>query len=394
MARIGGAFPLPPPQPQSANGQVALSPGGIFYFPAGNYVVNSGGVSVLQIYDGQGQQWRGFSPPSSQTDFVSVDGYNYRLINLSGVITGALITNAGSGATNGIGATATGVSVAIAAPSAGGPLSTATAYPIIGGSVQAPTITQGGQQFLVPPLVVIDPPPLGGLQATAIATINGAGVVTGITMTFVGAGYTASPNFYLIPQFGLYVGGPSGSFLAGAAPAPGIVHPINAVPGNQNTSTTLGTQLTPNALTGTGTLTGIVLVNNGFGYTGTTIPAITITGAGAAAATAIGSFSVTGITAGSAGAGYTGTPPIWDTSLGVVSGSYNNNEFGARGAQGVTTINAGAVTGYVIEDPGFGLQKVPSLVVINSGSLATGQATATAVIGGVNDVSFIQQAVQ
>jgi hypothetical protein len=100
-------------------------------------------------------------------------------------------------------------------------------------------------------------------------------------MANVGAGYAATPNFYLIPQMAYYAGGPSGG-AAAAAPPPGLVYPANSVPGNQNTSS-VGAQLTPVALTGSGTVTGLVMINYGVGYSGT--PTATITGVGAAAST-------------------------------------------------------------------------------------------------------------
>ena len=395
MARIGGAFPLPFPIVQAANGAVILGGGGVFYPPAGNYFLSLGDVTALQYFDGQSQQWRVLGAPDSPPMFVSVDGYNFRLLNMSGIITGAAITNAGTGGTNGIGSVATGVNIAFAAPAAGGAPATATGYAIVGGSVQAPTITQAGQGFLVPPLVVIDPPAPGGIQATAIATITAAGALNSIVMQNGGAGYSSTPNFYLIPQPGSYQGGPQGSFAAGLIPAPGLVHPNNAIPGNQNLSTTLGALLTPAALTGSGTLTGIGMQNNGFGYDGTHIPGVTITGCGAAAATAIGSFSVTSVTLGAGGGGFgAGSPPNWETSLGLVSALVNNNVVVPRAARGVTTVGAGAVAAFVVEDPGFGLQKVPTVSVLDTSALHTSVATGTAVIGGLVDTSLLQQAVQ
>jgi len=394
MARIGGAFPFPTAQVSEGGGVITLPPGGTFYLPAGEWVCNTGTVTCLQWFDPIDQVWRGVQEPTVQSQLVSSDGFNYRLINLSGVVTGASITNAGSGGTNGIGATATGATVVFTGPAAG---VTATAYPIVGGSVQAPTIAAGGSGFLVPPLIVIDPPPPGGVQATAVATISAAGAITAITMINVGAGYAASPNFWIIPQFGLYAGGASGSFAAGASPAPGLVFPGNAVPGNQNTGAT-GAQLTPNALTGSGTLTGIVVVNYGTGYTGTTIPTVSITGgglAGGVAATAIMSFSVTGVTLGAGGTGYgSGATPIWESSLGLVAASTNNGVFLPRPARGVTTVTGGAVATFVIEDAGFGLQKVPTVAVINTSAIAATQATGTAVVGGINDTSILQPRVQ
>ena len=106
-------------------------------------------------------------------------------------------------------------------------------------------------------------------------------------MQTVGAGYAASPTFYLIPQPAIYQGGATGggTVTAGAVPPPGLVNSANAVPGNQNTSAT-GAQLTSIALTGSGTMTGLIIVNAGGGYTSAN-PAVTfVGGAGGVASTA------------------------------------------------------------------------------------------------------------
>jgi hypothetical protein len=395
MPRIGGAFPFPLAQVAEGGGVIMLPSGGVFYAPPGEWAVDTGAVTSIQWWDPIQQMWRGYQDPAGDGQYISSDGYNYRLINNSGVVTGALITAAGSGGTNGIGSVATGVTVTFAAPVSGQVNQTATAYAIVGGSVQAPTIAQAGSGFLVPPLIVIDPPPPGGIQATAVATINAAGGISAITMVNVGAGYVASPNFWIIPQLGYYAGGPSGSFAPAAAPPIGIVFPGNAVPGNQNIGST-GTQLVPLALTGSGTLTGIVVVNPGALYDGTHIPTVAIAGlAGGPAATAIMSFSLISVTLGSGGAGYgAGAPPNWETSLGLVAAANNNNIFVPRPARGITTVGGGAVATFVVEDPGFGLQKVPIVSVLNASAIASGQATGTAVVGGINDTSILQPRVQ
>jgi hypothetical protein len=71
----------------------------------------------------------------------------------------------------------------------------------------------------------------------------------------------------------------------------------------------------------------------------------------------------------------------------------DNGFYLPRRAVGIATIAAGAVTGISIEDPGFAMQKVPLLAFVNNGSIATTQATATAVVGGIQDTSIIQTAI-
>src|SRR5262249_49954340 len=150
--RLGGPFPF---------GQgavpVSLAGGGQFYFPAGAYLVQTGIVSCLEWFDPTLLQWRVVAAPNTEIQ-ISPDGYNYRLVNLSGVVAGTAITNAGSGAVNGIGAAATGVTVSFgAAPSNG---IAAAAYPIVGGAINTTVaITNGGPGLAHPPAPLLRPPP-------------------------------------------------------------------------------------------------------------------------------------------------------------------------------------------------------------------------------------------
>lgn len=290
MARIGGAFPLPTAQLVEGGGAIALASGAMWYPPAGEYFIIMGANTNFEVWDPIAQQWR---QVTASPDWSSIDGVNWRLRNVSGTVTSTTITGAGSGMTNGIGFAATGVT--IIGTAAGGVAATFAA--IIGGSVQAPTITQGGSGFLVAPLIVIDPPPAGGIQATAVATIS-VGAITAITMVNVGAGYTATPNFWIIPQTNQYQGGPAAGVAAGVIPPSGLVFPSNAVPGNQATGAT-GAQLTSNALIGSGTLTGIKIIS--FGSAMTSSPTLTVTAATGSAGTATSTVA--------------NTTPVTDTSF-------------------------------------------------------------------------------
>jgi hypothetical protein len=289
MAQVRGAFPFPLAQVAEGTARLALGSGGVWYPPSGEYIITLDASCQLERWDPTEQAWLVFdNAGTGNGDFLSCDGYNIRVRNITGVVSGNTISNAGSGMTNGIGPTATGVSVGYGASNTTG-YPTATGYVIIGGSVAAPTVTQAGSGFLVPPLIVIDPPPPGGIQASAIAVMTAAGSsgIASITMVNVGAGYAVSPNFYIIPQPALYQGSTSGGIAAGAVPAPGLVNPANAVPGNQNLGLgTTGALLTSAALTGSGTLLGIHMTNFGGGYTAA--PTVTFTGgAGGVAVTAL-----------------------------------------------------------------------------------------------------------
>lgn len=392
----GIALPFTSPQINGEPAAISLASGGIYVIPQGDYLISTGPQTVVQWFDPNTALWRTMVDPGSMEQ-ISVDGGNYRLVNLSGVVVGANITNAGSGGTNGIGPTQTGSTVTFGAPAAGGVTATATGYAVVGGSVQAPTVTQGGSGFLVPPAVFCDPPPAGGVQATATATISSAGVITAITMNNVGAGYTSSPQWYIAPQnFNGYLATPDRA--AGAFPPPGLINPANVWPGTvlqPNIVTgTAGALLTAAALTGSGTLTAIVMSYYGNGYTGTTLPTISFGGTslGAAAATAIMSYCLTGTSVtGVSGTGYiVGAPAI--TTLGLVALTNNNNSFSARPGRGIVTNATGPV--FTIEDPGFGIQSAGTGVKIGGGSITAIGNVPAASLGGIVDTSLLQQATQ
>lgn len=278
MAQTRGNFPYPVAQPGEGMMQICLATGATWYPPPGEWLCTIPTNMAMQWWNPITTAWQTITAAS---DFISTDGANIRLINTTGIVQVASFA-AGSAGTNGIGSASSAALSIIASNTTGGVQ--ATGYVIVGGTVAAPTITQAGSGFLVPPLVVCDPPPTGGIQATAVALLSSTGTIASVTIVAAGAGYAVSPNWYVIPQPAYYTGGPSGggTFAAAASPPPGLVYPSNAVPGNQNTSA-VGVQLTSIALTGSGTMTGVVMTNNGSGYTGT--PTGTIAGGGLTSAT-------------------------------------------------------------------------------------------------------------
>lgn len=388
----GIQLPLTSPQINGSPGEVVLPSGGIYVVPQGNYLCQLGSQTVAEWFDPNMGCWR-VVQPSGDLMQISSDGGNYRLVNMSGVCVGGNITNAGSGGVNGIGPTQTGSTVTFGAPAAGGVTATATGYVVVGGSVAAPTVTQGGSGFLVPPTVFCDPPPQGGVQATAVATISSAGVITAITMVNVGAGYTSTPQWYIAPQnFNGYLATPDRA--AGSFPPPGLIHPNNVWPGTvyqPNVVSATGALLTPVALTGSGTLTAIIMSYYGAGYTGATVPSVTFGGTslGAAAATAIMSLcaNTSTITATGGSTYVVNMPAI--TTLGLITGTNNNNTFVPRPIRGIITNANGSFTA---EDPGFGLQ---SATIRIGGSTGAGPgAVTTSQLGGIPDTSILQQSTQ
>lgn len=361
------------PGPGTPN-HISLASGGMYVLPAGQYLVGTGRQTVLQWYDPLSLMWRNLSPPQNNGILVSSDGASYRLFNASGVVVGGQITNAGTSATvNGIGQLVNGVAVSFGAAPTNGVA--ATGYAITGGSINTTiTITTAGAGYKLPPTLVIDPPPAGGIQATAqVTTLSAAGAITAVTVLNAGAGYATVPLVRVIPAFG-------------------------------ETPTTQGV-LTVNAtLGGSGTLTGLVIQNPGSLYLGTAIPTIAFSGgglAGGVAATAVMSFCLQSVTITNAGAVYTtATFHPWISSLGSVQNvaaganttAFNNDWLGGRPARGTANSGAGTTIAAVsIEDQGFGFQKVPTIGIATAGTtVPTTIALLTPVVGSQTDTSLVQ----
>jgi hypothetical protein len=170
---------------------------------------------------------------------VSSDGGNFRLVNLSGVVTGVTVTAGGTLYT----------SPPTVTPSAGG----ATFQAVVGGAV-ALAVGAGGTGYTYIPQVIIAAPPPGGVQASAHAAIT-AGAVTGIALDNPGAGYSTPPQVLIIRD--------------------------------PRDTTGSGATLTA-TLTGAGTVTAVLVTDFG-AYGGGTLPTLAFAGGGGsgAAATAI-----------------------------------------------------------------------------------------------------------
>ncbi|SRR5712691_4468619 len=403
MAQIRGYFPLPFSSPQATQGAnvVTLGSGGVYYPPAGEYIITTGGQTIIQWFDPDNYLWRNYGGPNS-FEQISTDGSNYRLVNLSGVAVGGNITNPGSGGTNGIGPNQTGSTVTFGAPLAGGVTATAQGYVVVGGTVAAPTIAQAGSGFLVPPLIACDPPPVGGVQATFTATVTAGGALAAIAQVNPGAGYTSVPQFYIVPQPQFYQG--AARFPGDTAqtiPAPGLINPIHAWTGSPFQANIIsgaaGALLTlPAAVTGSGTLTAIAMTYFGNGYTANTIPTISFAGVslGAAAATAIMSMCLNVTTVVATGGSTWTVGNAVETSLGLVANSNDNNFFFPRPGRGIVSNATGPQ--FTVEDPGFGFQKLPVPgMLFNSATAQTGTAAIPALsVGGISDTSILQPMVQ
>lgn len=253
-----GVYPSPRGQPTQA---FDLQPGLARIIPAGTWNLQLDGYSTFQEYDPVQGQWVSNGGESSVLHYVNSDGVNYRAINQQGCIVGANVTTAGSGYTTASPPTVTFTGSASAAATA-----------IIGGAVSTSvTVTNGGSGYLWAPLVFLDAPLQGaGYQATATCTIA-SGAVSTVTINNQGAGYTSVPNLYFIND-------PRDTVGVGA----------------QAVAT----------LTGAGTVTQLIITNQGTPAT-TGLPTIAFS-SGSAAASVIMVRSIGGIGLTSAGSGYTG----------------------------------------------------------------------------------------
>jgi hypothetical protein len=348
---------------------VTLTSGGTYVIPSGQYQVVPGQYTFFQWYDPISQIWRPYQTPAQSDSYtISSDGNNYRLANLTGTVVGAVITNAGTGYTNGIYPPSAQLGTA-AAPSvtvaAGGGSVLARGTLIVGGAIPTAagnfTITGGGG-YTYAPTVLISPPPAGGVQATATATIS-SNAVSAITITNQGAGYTAAPTITIVPN------------------------PLDTA------ITTAATVVTSStfALAGSGTVTAITFSINGAGMT--SVPALSFSPASTTAATAIMCWTATTVTftgASNAGNGNFGLigSTVTAGSATLTNPAISTGIFTPRFGQTAFSTTATPTTTTIVDG---GLhQIVPNAVLVtNSNGTISAATTTTIAQGGVTDISYI-----
>lgn len=331
-----------------------LSSGSYHIIPAGVYQLELGRQMGLQLYNVFNSTWNTLiAGPTTTPQSITSDGQNYRIINLSGTILGASVTNQGSGTY-----VQSSTTVTFGAPATGG--TTATGVSIVGGDLVL-TVVSGGSSYSALTYLQIQSPwqaggqnSVGSLPAYAIPTItSGAVASTTFTGGFAGAGY-------------------------GTVPIVSVIDPTGAGSGAVVTAA-IGT-------TNASLITGILMTSMGSGYDGTHIPTVTFTGAGSsAAATSVCYFALKSVTV-SAG-GTTNTGAFLMTDGGIVVTVLNGEQTTFKPAFASTTVSAGIITAATIEDEGSGFQSVPRVGLINSGAISTGTTTLVAVVGGVNSFS-------
>jgi len=343
---------------------LTLLPGKRFIIPAGIWGIDLDTVSNIEFLDPVSTMWRvASSAYGDGHTVVNSDGANFAVANRTGLPVGGLITNAGTGYTNGIGSAATGLTIT---PSAGG----STWTPIVGGALATSvTITTAGSGFSFAPNLVIDAPPVGGFQASAVCTISG-GAINAVTVVNQGAGYSAAPKITVIND-------PRDTTAAGG-------------PGALNTQAVLTA-----ALTGSGTLTGMYPASDG--TTLSAVPTFTFSPASTTAATAIMNFAVIAYT-GSGGTAY-GSGSIVTSANHTVTGAsvlanpaHTTQLTTPRPCRITAGVSGGAITvaNQVVEDPGSGIQVVPTIGAVSLNGIATAVAALTATVGGANSQIWMQ----
>lgn len=359
-----------------------LQSGAALVIPNGNFQVKPGGQSAVQWFDSNSGLWQSYEAAAVNAPIdVASDGTNFRVINLSGTIVGANVTTPGTVYTQ------VGTTVTFAAPATG---ITATATPIIGGSLTF-AVTTAGTGYTNPTIILPGPQILGGtpglcIPASISVSLTGT-ALNAITTDFAGAGYVTAPAPNTITVT-------PAQFTANLNYYLGLGQIIIVDP------TGTGAVITATLANGTaasGGLTGVIMTNYGSGYDGTHIPAVTITCAGSsatAAATALPNMALTGVTVGSTNTGYTASV-LGITSSGsgaAASSKINGDPVLAREARFTATQTAGALNTPIIEDPGSGFQTVPlAKQVGNATADGSVNATFTAVVGGVTNTVLLFQ---
>lgn len=341
----------------SKNNLLALAAGQSQVIPQGQWQILPGPYTFLQFLDPISGRWTNVNTTPNAPSYVSSDGANFRLANLTGTPVGALLTNCGSAYTS---------APAIAA-SAGGSTWKAIMGQAVSGTV---TITTAGAGYTYPPQLLIGAPPTGGVQATATCTLS-AGAINAVTVNNQGGGYTSVPPITVVPD------------------------PRDVASGAITTAAVL-----TGALAASGTVNAVICTNPGTVVT--SLPTLTFTGGGgsSAAATVVMCWSVTGYSVGTAGVAYGTSQPILTLGVGVptagsagavVNPQLSTGLFTPRNAQMISTGTSGGAltTGGVFSDSGL-FQAAPTSCVLACNAAPTTQAVATFTVGGVTDYSFAQ----
>lgn len=352
MANVYGGQGVSPTLRGLPTNVFELEAGNTMLVPAGTWALGLSGYTRYQTYDPISTIWRDVGNGDGQF-YVQSDGINHRVANQTGCAVGALLLTAGSGYT----------SAPTVTPSAGSSVWQA----IVGGAVNTSiTVSNGGTNYIYPPIVQFSVPPSPGIQATGYATISG-GAVTSITVTDQGAGYTSAPVIYLVND-------PRDTTGAGA------------------TATCV--------LTGSQTITGLLCLD--FGNPLTAVPTLTFSGGGGSAPSTLVlmAFTITGVVINAPGSGYTSSAgyvevrPLFGSYTSATSYTNVQTQYGlvrARPAQillptsaaGVISSASTQTSSTVLQDGGIYANAPQGYAILGNGVVATA-ASLTFTVGGTN----------
>lgn len=332
----------------------SLQAGQVRLIPAGTWRVQVDGFSSVQEYDPITTIWRGIgNNPATAGEYVNSDGVNYRVANQTGCIVGVLLTTAGS--------------AYVTAPTVTAASGAAVFTTILGGTISATvSVTNGGTNYVYPPLVFFDAPAAPGVQATGKSIIS-AGAVTSVTVVDQGAGYTNVPNI---------------SFI------------------NDPRDTTGGNASAVATLTNSGAVTAVLVTDHGnpVAANSTTAPVLTFS-SGSAAGTAIMDWTIQSYTVTSAGSGYVGAVQVQALGSGFpATSSINTNVtiqsklVRTRLAQIIGALSSTALTatGQTVIDGGiYAGSNVTGIVMGYSGGAASSAALPAFTFGGADSVAVI-----
>lgn len=226
------------------------------------------------------------------------------------------------------------------------------------GSISSIQIVSGGENFNGTPRVVIDAPAAGGTQAEATATVTG-GILTGITITNPGSGYTFSPGISITEGFGaeahvesLVINATNGGVASVRVVASGfgyVSNPFVIFDGLPSVGNDVATATANRGANGT--IASITMVNKGSAYGGS--PSVRISsGENGIGTAAVVAGEVVGIAVTDAGEFYSSAPIV------TLTGG------GGTGATATATVNAaGAITAFTVTNGGTGYVTAPGVLI-------------------------------
>ena len=235
------------------------------------------------------------------------------------------------------------------------------------------TLVAGGSGYVTPVTVTIGAPAAGGVQATATATVSN-GVITGVTITNQGSGYSSSNP----PAITFSGTGGTGTGAAAVAVIGSKVSGLQVTAGGSGyvTAPTValvgggGRDAAARAFITNGVVTSLQVTNPGTGYT--SAPTVVFSGgsgSGAQAQALIG--GVSSIVVANQGSGYLVPPRV------VISA-------GDGATTGAISVNAnGGITGINLSSPGADYGVAPLVEIIDSTGTGSGAAAEADLTSGV-----------